>query len=75
MKIGLAILFMVGVSGLVAGRESPSNNLAVPQSIGIEVGQRAPAFALPDEFGREQSNQTLKGSRGTVLLFFRSADW
>ena len=75
MKIGLAILFIVGVSGLVAGRESPSNNLAVPQSIGIEVGQRAPAFALPDEFGREQCNQTLRGSRGTVLLFFRSADW
>jgi len=75
MKIGLAILFIVGVSGLVAGRESPSTNRAVPQSIGIEVGQRAPAFALPDEFGREQSNQTLRGSRGTVLLFFRSADW
>ena len=75
MKIRLAILFFAGVSGLVAGRESPYNNLAVPQSIGIEVGQRAPAFALPDEFGHEQSNDTLKGSKGTVLLFFRSADW
>jgi peroxiredoxin len=44
-------------------------------SIGIEVGQRAPAFVLPDQFGHEQSNETVKGPKGTVLLFFRSADW
>ena len=75
MKIGLAILFFAEVSGLVAGRENPSTNRAVPPSIGIEVGLRAPAFSLPDQFGHEQSNSTLKGSKGTVLLFFRSADW
>ena len=69
MKIGLAILFFAEVSGLVAGRENPPTNRAVPQSVGIEVGQRAPAFALPDQFGHEQSNDTLKGSKGTVLLF------
>ena len=75
MKIGLVILFFAGVSGLVAGRENPSTNRAVPESIGIEVGQRAPAFSLRDQFGHEQSNNTLKGLKGTVLLFFRSADW
>ena len=74
MKIRLAILFFAGV-GLVAGRENPSTNRAVPESMGIEVGQRAPAFSLPDQFGHEQSNNTLKGLKGTVLLFFRSADW
>jgi len=74
MNIRLVILFFAGV-GLVAGGENPSTNRAVPQSIGIEVGQRAPAFSLPDQFGHEQSNSTLKGSKGTVLLFFRSADW
>ena len=74
MKIRLAILFFAGVS-LVAGRDNPSTNRAAPESIGIEVGQRAPAFSLPDQFGHEQSNNTLKGLKGTVLLFFRSADW
>jgi cytochrome oxidase Cu insertion factor (SCO1/SenC/PrrC family) len=44
-------------------------------SIGLQTGQQAPAFNLPDQFGREQSNETLKGKGGTVLLFFRSADW
>ena len=75
MKIGIAILFFVGVSGLVAAQEGPSINRVAPPSLGIEVGQHAPAFALRDQSGQEQSNDTLKGSKGTVLLFFRSADW
>jgi hypothetical protein len=44
-------------------------------SIGLAVGQKAPAFAARDQFGRVQTFDTLKGSKGTVLLFFRSADW
>jgi hypothetical protein len=44
-------------------------------SIGLEVGQKAPAFSARDQFGREQNLETLKGPKGTVLLFFRSADW
>lgn len=75
MKIGSAILFFAGAFGLVAGQENPSTNPTAPPSIGLEVGQHAPAFGLPDQFGQEQSNDTLKGSKGTVLLFFRSADW
>ena len=44
-------------------------------SIGLAVGQKAPAFSVHDQFGRVQSLDTLKGPNGTVLLFFRSADW
>lgn len=44
-------------------------------SIGLAVDQKAPAFSARDQFGRSQSLDTLKGSKGTVLLFFRSADW
>ena len=44
-------------------------------SIGLAVGQRAPAFSIHDQFGRIQTLDTLKGTNGTVLLFFRSADW
>jgi hypothetical protein len=43
--------------------------------IGLGVGQKAPAFSARDQFGHEQSLATLKGPNGTVLLFFRSADW
>lgn len=44
-------------------------------SIGLAVGQKAPVFMLRDQFGRTQTLESLKGANGTVLLFFRSADW
>ena len=44
-------------------------------SIGLAVGQKAPAFSARDQFERVQTLDTLKGANGTVLLFFRSADW
>ena len=46
-----------------------------PLSIGLAVGQNAPAFSLSDQFGNIQTLDSLKGKNGTVLLFFRSADW
>lgn len=48
---------------------------ADPMAIGLAVGQKAPNFSARDEFGRVQTLETLKGANGTVLLFFRSADW
>ncbi len=44
-------------------------------SIGLSVGQKAPAFSLHDQFGNSQTLDNLKGTNGTVVLFFRSADW
>jgi len=46
-----------------------------PMSIGLAVGQKAPDFSLRDQQGNIQTLDTLKGANGTVLLFFRSADW
>ncbi len=44
-------------------------------SVGLAVGQKAPAFSIRDQSGQLQTLETLKGANGTVLLFFRSADW
>ena len=60
---------------LASGQEEPAAADSVAPAIGLEIGQPAPAFALTDQFGHEQSNQTLRGPKGTVILFFRSADW
>ena len=46
-----------------------------PMSLGLAVGEKAPAFSIHDQFGKVQTLDTLKGANGTVLLFFRSADW
>jgi peroxiredoxin len=39
------------------------------------LGAKAPDFSVRDQFGHHQSLAALKGKNGTVLLFFRSADW
>lgn len=75
MKYGVAIVFFFGILAFTNAQESSSSKQAVSPSIGLQVGQKAPAFTLSDQFGHRQSNETLRGSNGTVLLFFRSADW
>ena len=75
MKVAVAILLSMVMLALVGGQEKPAAADSVALAIGLEIGQQAPAFSLRDQFGHEQSNQTLKGPKGTVILFFRSADW
>ena len=46
-----------------------------PARIGPLPGEKAPAISAQDQFGKHQNDQTLRKKNGTVLLFFRSADW
>jgi len=75
MKLAVCILFLIGFFAIPSQQENPSTDHAAAPSVGLEIGQQAPSFALPDQFGHKRSNETLKGSKGTILLFFRSADW
>ena len=72
---GIAILFFLGCLAFASAQEASSNKPDTSPLVGLQVGNKAPAFTLRDQFNREQSNETLKGSKGTVVLFFRSADW
>ncbi|HET6842316.1 MAG TPA: hypothetical protein VFK06_11630 [Candidatus Angelobacter sp.] len=77
MKFATSAFLLISLVGLFvfssAQEEAPATS--TPAIIGLPAGQTIPAFAARDQFGREQSNETLKGTNGTVLLFFRSADW
>lgn len=42
---------------------------------GIQVGEKIPPFAAPDQFGHPQTFESLRGKHGLLLLFSRSADW
>ncbi len=57
-----------------AQQSGPAEQSGSP-AIGLPTGEKAPTFSLHDQFGRERTLESLKGSKGTVLLFFRSADW
>src|ERR1700730_3707838 len=65
----------VTVEGTLQGNTIQVAKIGKLTSIGLEVGQKAPSFKLLDQFGREHSLDSMRGSKGTVLLFFRSADW
>ncbi|MGH9742902.1 MAG: hypothetical protein ACRD51_11180 [Candidatus Acidiferrum sp.] len=77
MRIKLlgVFLFCFCLLSLGCRREKSPSVETKPSPISLADGQKAPEFHAIDQFGHEQSNQTLKGSAGTVLLFFRSADW
>lgn len=42
---------------------------------GPPVGARIPAFEVADQFGQKRTFEALRGPKGLVLLFIRSADW
>ena len=65
----------VTIRGSLEGNTIHVTSLERLTSIGLEVGQKAPAFSLTDQFGQTQTLESLRGARGTVVLFFRSADW
>jgi hypothetical protein len=74
MKYGVVIGLSFAVLAL-ANMQERSLEKQSSSTIGLQVGNNAPAFASRDQFGHDQSLETLRGSNGTVLLFFRSADW
>ncbi len=48
---------------------------AQTKTVGPEVGTRFPQFSLPDQNGKIQTFESIKGPKGAVLVFYRSADW
>jgi hypothetical protein len=42
---------------------------------GIAVGDPIPGFQLADQSGAPQSFASIRGPKGAMLVFYRSADW
>ena len=42
---------------------------------GPAIGEKTPAFELNDHTGKTQTFASLRGPKGLLLLFHRSADW
>jgi len=65
----------VTVQGSLEGSVIHVASLKPFSEVGLRAGQKAPDFSATDQFGRTQTLETLRGRKGTVLLFYRSADW
>ena len=73
----VALLLWVAWIGAADARQAPAQGRqrVDVSRLGPQVGQRVPDFNLPDQTGRTQNLQSIMGSRGAMLVFFRSADW
>jgi peroxiredoxin len=65
----------VTVQGTLDGTTIHVATLKQFSEVGLRTGEKAPDFSARDQFGNAQTLETLRGSKGTVLLFYRSADW
>src|SRR5215469_3627677 len=75
MRLILVVLCSLCLLASGFAQDNASSSHAALPALGLEVGRQAPAFSSTDQFGEKQSNASMKGNNGTVLLFFRSADW
>ncbi len=76
VRAAVAPVLAAAVAWIALAAQSKAAGQAPPRGIEpLRTGTPAPAFVLTDQFGREQSSASLKGPKGTILLFFRSADW
>ena len=70
----LAVTLAISLSGFSSWAAEARVAIDVA-SLGPQIGERVPDFALPDQAGRIQTLDSIRGPNGTMLLFHRSADW
>ena len=47
----------------------------LPFSTGPAIGQQIPFFRAVDQHGNMQDFDSIRGPKGAIIVFFRSADW
>ena len=70
LVIGPCILFFMQTPAITQDREEID-----VASLGPQVGERIPEFALPDQNGTVQTLESIMGEEGAMIVFHRSADW
>jgi hypothetical protein len=75
--LGLAIclLFPPVLAAQLNAEGSPVAAATAPLATGPEVGQKIPSFRAPDQHGKAQDFNSIRGPKGAMIVFFRSADW
>jgi hypothetical protein len=68
----VTLCFLATESRLAGADRAAANE---GKETGLQEGETAPPFHALDQSGKEQTEQSVAGKNGTVLLFFRSADW
>ena len=70
----LTAALLVATLQPVAGQSQPRQKIDVSK-LGPQVGERVPDFSLKGQNGKIWTLRSVMGSKGAMLVFFRSADW
>jgi hypothetical protein len=67
------------LSAVCAADDAPRLHALNPQNSNLKtgpaVGTKVPPFEAADQNGKTQTFESLRGPKGLVLAFVRSADW
>jgi len=69
----VAVLLSTVSGGGQAVAQSPSR--IDVSKLGPQTGERVPDFSLKDQDGKTTTLESIMGTKGAMLVFFRSADW
>jgi hypothetical protein len=69
----LFLASVVVVSTASAGAQAPQP--VDTSTLGPQVGTEVPPVSGVDQFGKSHTLESIAGPKGTMLVFFRSADW
>ena len=72
--LSLALLLAHPAARAAVRPQTPKQKIDVSK-LGPQVGERVPDFNLKDQNGKTWTLQSIMGPKGTMLVFFRSADW
>jgi peroxiredoxin len=75
--VGVPALVWVAVGLVAIAAQAPAPAPGMPDvlKLGPQVGSRVPEFTLVDQHGQKRTLASLMGSKGLMLVFYRSADW
>ncbi len=73
----MVLLSVLGMTPVIHAQEpfDPLDPIDDDAQMGIEIGVKIPEFRAIDQNGEVWDFDALKGPKGAVLVFHRSADW
>jgi cytochrome oxidase Cu insertion factor (SCO1/SenC/PrrC family) len=66
---GFVVCGLIALAGPAAGKDPP------PEKTGLKVGEKAPAFKLKDQAGKERTLDEFRKAGKVAIVFYRSAGW
>ncbi len=71
----LALLLLLTTPLLAEDIIDPLHPYDIDIQTGPDVGKKIPPFSGKDQDGKSWDFNNIKGPKGAVILFYRSADW